>query len=1342
MTTKESASPSLFSLTYGEDTKLPLAIHGARFHVTAACGQRLALVSAHLTVCNTEVASDIEASLKFPLPDSDATVCGFSVGADSAIAVAKEVAKEVAYKEREKGRAVATAANVSGAVWETTVFPLPHLIPVEVAIQTVCKLDEAADGSMTLHLPLIFSAPVADITVTSSAEDGSSGHHNLTSGASTMPEGLHVTFNTPPAGAIASALHASSFVWSGCVPKAMIDAAFAAQPSQTSEEAAEAYPVATPPAHLGLIVDVSRSAAPMTEARLKLLDAIGSSFASVGRDVVVTVWAASRRATCLGEQLSVAEAKMKIEATRCDGGTDLSLLTGLLGGAHALGCEAVVLCTDGVNNLLAKQLPDLTATPGTAALPVHIPLPPSGVNANLNVLRWLAHQTGGSASVGLDSPSEFADVVSGAAAQTTLVKLTTDLSADVDAFEDETFVTTPDFRLAALSVAAGADGALRLSGSCDPAARPPPTAMTLTIKRGTATATITLPIPPPTAEAAAAAAETAEAATAAGVTTEELEAGAGEASRTSLGRLLQVQHALLSLRQLQLEQYDPSQAKQQATELACAVGIASEHTSLLKLSMPEQFADHNLECPPGHAAHAKWKELVAQRAKDKEARDEAAKQKTQQKLASLVKPMTARYHEMVSDKSHAWGRVTPGRPGAGGGGDLFGATRRRGCGGGCGGGGGGGGGGSGSRNRSRPSTGGGAPVYRGSGGSLAAGCRDVCADDEPLASCLLARRGCAADSGSDGSDDGSDDYGAAPARSSSPRAATEELCVARSLCADEGFDDESAMMEVETEVAEVGATVDLFGGAPPPPAPAPLAQQQQQQMAPPPAPPPPSEPFGAFSPFGEAPLPPRCAACPSATAVDFDPEFSTEMDVMEEEEERTAQLEARVETTIRAMSENINSALERSETLDQLAAQSSSLSCSAASFQRCARPSAPSLGSALSGLADSASRLLSPRTERGGGGGGGGDNLLAAIRGGMHPLAKSKPNKPQPNKFEGLDAWCAAIGEVYEASGVEAALAALDAYIARTPGAEQKPSTFVMASEVLHACGADAEVCADVLFNVLEAKLPDTQVCRVVAYHLLSFGRLDDALRLLELVREMLAPAEPHSYTDLAFVRFHKLRALCAESATGAPPAATVRAEMAKVIADLAKVLTSTEWADRFREIEWPALILLSWAVAWAEHALGGGEASLCAEASLWPEAELPAKDYRLGGAAGPKLDCFVWLGWDTDHTDIDLHVKEPTGEEVYYSHNRSASTGARVSRDFTQGYGPEVYTLPRAPKGEYKVDAKYYASHQHTAATGTTSAVLWSIKSMGDFGKEEVQFKSVRLGRNKERQQVLTIDV
>ena len=77
--------------------------------------------------------------------------------------------------------------------------------------------------------------------------NGTAGQYNLDSGASTMPEGLRITFAAPPAGAVASALHAGSFLWSGCVPKATIDAAFAAQPSQPSQATAEAYPVAAPP---------------------------------------------------------------------------------------------------------------------------------------------------------------------------------------------------------------------------------------------------------------------------------------------------------------------------------------------------------------------------------------------------------------------------------------------------------------------------------------------------------------------------------------------------------------------------------------------------------------------------------------------------------------------------------------------------------------------------------------------------------------------------------------------------------------------------------------------------------------------------------------------------------------------------------------------------------------------------------------------------------------------------------------------------------------------------------------------------------------------------------------
>ena len=69
------------------------------------------------------------------------------------------------------------------------------------------------------------------------------------------------------------------------------------------------------------------------------------------------------------------------------------------------------------------------------------------------------------------------------------------------------------------------------------------------------------------------------------------------------------------------------------------------------------------------------------------------------------------------------------------------------------------------------------------------------------------------------------------------------------------------------------------------------------------------------------------------------------------------------------------------------------------------------------------------------------------------------------------------------------------------------------------------------------------------------------------------------------------------------------------------------------------------------------------------------------------------------------------------------------------------MYTLPQAPKGGDSVQTNYYASHQDSSATGSTSAVIWSIKHMGRFGEEEVQFASVRLTQHKQRQQVLSIE-
>ena len=66
----------------------------------------------------------------------------------------------------------------------------------------------------------------------------------------------------------------------------------------------------------------------------------------------------------------------------------------------------------------------------------------------------------------------------------------------------------------------------------------------------------------------------------------------------------------------------------------------------------------------------------------------------------------------------------------------------------------------------------------------------------------------------------------------------------------------------------------------------------------------------------------------------------------------------------------------------------------------------------------------------------------------------------------------------------------------------------------------------------------------------------------------------------------------------------------------------------------------------------------------VWPAGALPEATHRI---QYEKVDLFIWLGWDTDKVDIDLHVHEPTGEDVYYGNRDSKSTG-----------GP--YCLPHTP--------------------------------------------------------------
>lgn len=75
-------------------------------------------------------------------------------------------------------------------------------------------------------------------------------------------------------------------------------------------------------------------------------------------------------------------------------------------------------------------------------------------------------------------------------------------------------------------------------------------------------------------------------------------------------------------------------------------------------------------------------------------------------------------------------------------------------------------------------------------------------------------------------------------------------------------------------------------------------------------------------------------------------------------------------------------------------------------------------------------------------------------------------------------------------------------------------------------------------------------------------------------------------------------------------------------------------------------------------------------------------------------MDVRVVLTWNIDNCDVDLWVTDKDGEKCFYG-NKLTANGGRMSRDFTQGYGPEEFCIKVAPGGKLKIEANYFGNHQ-----------------------------------------------
>jgi len=110
--------------------------------------------------------------------------------------------------------------------------------------------------------------------------------------------------------------------------------------------------------------------------------------------------------------------------------------------------------------------------------------------------------------------------------------------------------------------------------------------------------------------------------------------------------------------------------------------------------------------------------------------------------------------------------------------------------------------------------------------------------------------------------------------------------------------------------------------------------------------------------------------------------------------------------------------------------------------------------------------------------------------------------------------------------------------------------------------------------------------------------------------------------------------------------------------------------------------------------------------------------------------DVQVTLSWDVD-SDVDLHVIDPAGEEVFYAHQQAAS-GGQLDLDSNagctiDGVRNENITWPtgRAPRGPYTVRVDYWANcgvaqTNYTVRVnngGTVQVFSGSFTGAGDAG-------------------------
>ncbi|OGF60002.1 MAG: hypothetical protein A2Y62_18440 [Candidatus Fischerbacteria bacterium RBG_13_37_8] len=268
-----------------------------------------------------------------------------------------------------------------------------------------------------------------------------------------------------------------------------------------------------------------------------------------------------------------------------------------------------------------------------------------------------------------------------------------------------------------------------------------------------------------------------------------------------------------------------------------------------------------------------------------------------------------------------------------------------------------------------------------------------------------------------------------------------------------------------------------------------------------------------------------------------------------------------------------------------------------------------------------------------------------------------------------------------------------EAYLEQKKQYGNIPAFFLDCADIFFA-NKRTELGLRILSNIAELELENAHFLRILGHRLEQVGMLELSSMAFEEVLK-LRPEEPQSWRDLALV--------------------LAELKQYERAIELLNHVIMTKW-DRFDEIELIALMDMNAIIPLARKAG-------ISEFKVVPQL-LQLLD----------LDIRIVLTWDADMTDIDLWVIEPTEEKAFYS-NKLTSIGGLVSRDFTQGYGPEEYLIKKAMKGRYKIQVNYYGSNTQTLL----GPVTLQVNIFTNYSRPNEQKKSITM-RLDNKKDVLTV--